>query len=68
MRSDLVRFKALFDDAGLGYEVFESDMDPGCYVLRLTALESAKVVGYDGFVADFTFTPTGAFHSAGIWE
>jgi hypothetical protein len=65
--SDFARFKALFDDVGLGYTEDDPEaVSPRSLVLKAHANDNVE--GYAGFVAVFSFTETGKFIAAGIWE
>jgi hypothetical protein len=63
--SDLARFKALFDDVGLGY----TEDDPEAFTPHSLVLKAGEnaVEGYAGLVTVFAFSETGEYIATGIW-
>lgn len=68
--TDLDKWKSMFDEYGIGYEISEfTNRETGETRIYLTCKEGmTKVKGYFNFVFDFEFTTNGAFIEVGIWE
>ena len=64
--TDLEIMKEAF--AKIGLTPNEELLDNGNIVLGFVAKKYDNVVGYGGFVADFSFDTEGKFENLGIWE
>lgn len=68
--NDLVKFKTLLDSFGIKYRTIHNTMSCSTQV-SIEADDSdecAKIQGYSGFKAIFTFNHNKEFHTVGIWE
>lgn len=66
--SDQERFEELMSDFGLTPEKTENDDKSVSFQFETEAQKDKKVIGYHGFVADFTFDQDGKFANLGVWE
>ncbi|MFY2658485.1 hypothetical protein ACOTC5_31270 [Achromobacter xylosoxidans] len=59
-KTDLEKLTAVFTELGVGFEVREN--------MVVCEKGMSSNVGYNGFSADFEFTPEGKFVQLGVWE
>lgn len=66
--TDFDKIIVLFNELGIGYTTRTDCKDSGNKAIILEAKEGNKVIGYNGFVAEFYFTGDGIFTQVGIYE
>jgi hypothetical protein len=59
-KTDLEKLTAVFTELGVGFEVREN--------VVVCEKGMGSNIGYNGFSANFEFTPEGKFVNLGIWE
>lgn len=69
--TDKEKLLALLKEWGVSYKDDPNFYNPALNQVILEAnayADTAKVVGYNGFVTEFTFDKDGKFTNIGIWE
>lgn len=68
--NDLVKFKTLLNEFGIKYHTVHNTMSGSTQISILAddRDECARIEGYSGFEAVFTFNHNKEFHTVGIWE